>query len=135
MPMDNEERAYHALDALTGYLRSKGEPCDDACDEYEISDLVCDLFHHGDRLGFDHRTILERALMHYEAEKAEEQAEADASADTAAEVLDALEKAIAAMNNTPNFNTGIYDPVTGRNLTSYRLLPELQAVVRKVRAA
>lgn len=71
MPMDNEERAEHAGNAIAEYLSSKGEPHDLPAEEYEISDLICDLLHHGDRLGFHHRTILERALMHYEAERDE----------------------------------------------------------------
>jgi hypothetical protein len=51
----------------------------------------------------------------------------------APELLRALEKAITAMNNTPNFDTRIYDPATGRNLRSYQLIPELEAVARQAR--
>jgi hypothetical protein len=66
--MDNIERAYYALDALTAYLKSKGEPCDGPGEDYEISDLICDLLHHGDLLGLNHQDILDRAIMHYEYE-------------------------------------------------------------------
>jgi len=68
MPMDNEERAEHAGAAIAAYFSSKGEPHDPPAEDYEISDLICDLLHHGDRFGFDHSDILARALMHYEAE-------------------------------------------------------------------
>ena len=51
----------------------------------------------------------------------------------APKVLKALEKAITAMNNTPNFDTRIYDPGTGRNVRSYQLIPELEAVARQAR--
>lgn len=71
MPMNNEERAEHAGSAIAEYLSSKGEPHDAPAEEHEISDLVCDLLHHGDRFGFHHQDILDRALMHYAAEKAE----------------------------------------------------------------
>ena len=71
MPMTNEERAEHAGNALTEYLSSKGEPHNQPAEEHEISDLICDLLHHGDRFGFDHDDIISRALMHYEAEKQE----------------------------------------------------------------
>ena len=72
MPMNNEERAEHAGNAITEYLASKGEPHDQSAQPYEISDLICDLLHHGDRLGFAHESILAHALMHYKGEKAEE---------------------------------------------------------------
>lgn len=72
MPMDNDERAEHAGNAMAEYLASKGEPHDQPAEDYEISDLICDLLHHADRLGFHHRDILEHALMHYYAENADE---------------------------------------------------------------
>lgn len=72
MPMNNDERAEHAGNAMAEYLASKGEPHGQSADNDEISDLICDLLHHAARLGFHHRDILDRALMHYEAEKAEE---------------------------------------------------------------
>jgi hypothetical protein len=72
MPMNNDERADHAGNAMAEYLASKGEPHDQPAEDAEISDLICDLLHHAARLGFHHRDILERALMHYEAENAEE---------------------------------------------------------------
>jgi hypothetical protein len=72
MPMTNEERAEHAGNAMAEYLASKGEPHDQPAEDYEISDLICDLLHHGDRLGFDHRDIIGRALLHYLAERAGE---------------------------------------------------------------
>lgn len=71
MTMTNEERADHAYEALTAYLRSKGEPHVAPAEEYEISDLICDLLHCGDRCGFHHQDILDQALMHYTAEKDE----------------------------------------------------------------
>jgi len=71
MPMNNDERAGHAGNAMTEYLASKGEPHDQPAEEHEISDLICDLLHHGDTFGFDHEAIIARALMHYEAEKEE----------------------------------------------------------------
>ena len=40
----------------------------------------------------------------------------------------ALRLAIDALNNVPSFDTGIFDETTRRNLTSYQLLPELEAV-------
>lgn len=73
--MTNQERAEHAGAAVAEYLSSKGEPHDQPAEEYEISDLICDLLHHGDRFGFDYQTLLDRALMHYLAEREEEQAE------------------------------------------------------------
>jgi hypothetical protein len=72
MPMTNEERAEHAGNAITEYVASKGEPHDGPATEYEISDLICDLLHHGNRCGFCHQDLLDRALMHYSAEKAED---------------------------------------------------------------
>ena len=61
---------------------------------------------------------------------------ADARLMTASpQLLAGLEQAIRAMNHTPSFNTGISDPATGRNLNSYRLLPELEAIVRAARQA
>jgi hypothetical protein len=46
-------------------------------------------------------------------------------------LLEALQLAIRAMNNTPSFNTGIPDPRNSkRSLSSYQLLPMLEAVVR-----
>ena len=72
MPMNNEERADHAANAMAEYLLSKGEPSHMPPENYEISYLICDLLHHGDRLGFDHQAILDCALMHYEGEKAED---------------------------------------------------------------
>lgn len=47
------------------------------------------------------------------------------------ELIIALRRAIQAMNNVPSFNTGITDEGKTRPLTSYQLLPELEAVVRK----
>ena len=72
MPMNNDERADHAGNAMAEYLASKGEPHDQPAEGYEISDLICDLLHHADRLGFHFRDILSHALMHYKGEKAEE---------------------------------------------------------------
>jgi hypothetical protein len=73
MPMTNEERADHAGAAVAEYLSMKGEPHDLPAEEYEISDLICDLLHLGDRFGFNHQELIERALMHYEAENKEHQ--------------------------------------------------------------
>jgi hypothetical protein len=69
--MTNTERAEHAGAAIAEYLSMKGEPHDQPAEEHEISDLICDLLHHGDRFGFDHDNIISQALMHYEAEKQE----------------------------------------------------------------
>jgi hypothetical protein len=74
MPMTNIERAEHAGAAVTEYLSSKGEPHDEPAQDHEISDLICDLLHHGDRLGFDHEDIIATALMHYRAERDGEEA-------------------------------------------------------------
>ena len=76
MPINNRERADHASEALAAYLRSKGEydsakPLSDFIDECEISDLICDLLHLSDALGFDTEQQISRALMHYEPEKEE----------------------------------------------------------------
>lgn len=68
MPMDNNERSEHAANALSSYLRSKGEPSGPPLADYELSDLIYDLLHLGDRLGYNHRTLIECALLHYEAE-------------------------------------------------------------------
>lgn len=53
-----------------------------------------------------------------------------------ADLLAALRLAISAMNAVPSFDTGLPDPDrrTG-TLTSYRLLPKLEAVVRQAEAA
>jgi hypothetical protein len=72
MPMTNEERAEYAGAAVAEYLSMKGEPHDLPAEDYEISDLICDLLHHGDRLGFNHQELIDRALLHYEAEKEDE---------------------------------------------------------------
>lgn len=68
--MTNRERAEHAGNAMSEYLSSKGEPHNLPGEDYEISDLICDLLHHSDRLGFDAQDILDTAQMHYDAEKA-----------------------------------------------------------------
>jgi hypothetical protein len=49
----------------------------------------------------------------------------------APELLEMLELAIRAMNNTPGFNTGIWDESKGINVSSYDLLPGLEAILRK----
>lgn len=72
MPMTNEERAEHAGAAIAEYLASKGENGEPGNGEYEIPDLICDLLHHGDRFGYDHRKLVERALSYYREEKSEE---------------------------------------------------------------
>jgi hypothetical protein len=45
-----------------------------------------------------------------------------------------LKLAIKAMNNTPGFNTGMADPKHPgrRNLSSYALLPQLEAILREI---
>jgi hypothetical protein len=54
--------------------------------------------------------------------------------DAAPKVLQALETAIKAMNYTPSFDTGIPNQDRlGRTLSSYELLPQLEAVVREAR--
>lgn len=72
--MNNEERRDHAADAFTAYLRSKGEPVSDnpETDDYELSDLICDLLHLSDHLGYDPQTQIDRALTHYHGEKHDE---------------------------------------------------------------
>jgi hypothetical protein len=46
-------------------------------------------------------------------------------------LLEALQLAIRAMNNTPSFDTGIVNPARpNRTLRSYDLLPMLEAAVR-----
>jgi hypothetical protein len=62
MPMTNEERAEYAGAAVAEYLSMKGEPHDLPAEDHEISDLICDLLHHGDRLGFDHHELIDRAF-------------------------------------------------------------------------
>jgi hypothetical protein len=45
--------------------------------------------------------------------------------------LDALNLAIQALNEAPNFNTWIVDPKNhGKTLPSYRLIPYLEKVVK-----
>ena len=52
------------------------------------------------------------------------------------ELLDALLLAIRALNATPDFNTGIPCPDNPeRTLRSYRLIPQLESVARKVKAS
>lgn len=70
----NAERSEYAGNAMAEYLASKGEPYDYPAEEYEIADLLTDLFHHADRLGFDIDRILRTASMHYEVEVGEEDA-------------------------------------------------------------
>lgn len=51
-------------------------------------------------------------------------------------LLEALQTAIRAMNAAPSFPTDIPDPKrAGKMLTSYRLLPKLEAIVRLARGA
>lgn len=76
MPMDNHERAEHAAEGLAAYLRSKGEydspqPLGGLIEDYEIADPICDLLHLADRLGSRHTDVIDRALMHFTAEKAD----------------------------------------------------------------
>ena len=71
MPLNNEERANHAFDALNEYLESKGESIyapDEEILSYEISDLICDLLHLGDKRGFNYAEQIDRALKHYREE-------------------------------------------------------------------
>lgn len=77
MTPTNEDRAEYAASAMAEYLSAKGEPHGEPAEDYEISDLICDLLHHGDRRGFDHETLIARALMHYEAEKDEDESRAE----------------------------------------------------------
>lgn len=51
------------------------------------------------------------------------------------QLLAALELAIRAMNHTTSFKTGITDPDTGRTLSSYQLLPELETIARAAKPA
>jgi hypothetical protein len=52
--------------------------------------------------------------------------------DTAEELLLGLKQAIRALNNTPSFDTGIIDQShPRRTITSYKLLPALESIVRK----
>ena len=51
------------------------------------------------------------------------------------QLIGALERAIRAMNGAPGFNTGLADPDTGRHLSSYQLLPQLEAIVRAAMGA
>lgn len=45
--------------------------------------------------------------------------------------VDALRLAVRALNQVPNFRTGIPDPKRpGRDLRSYELLPMLEAILR-----
>lgn len=67
--MNNQERAEHAGAAVTEYLSSKGEPHDESAEQYEISDLICDLLHHGSGLGFSWEKIIETAMLNFHAEK------------------------------------------------------------------
>jgi hypothetical protein len=54
--------------------------------------------------------------------------------DAAPKLLEALGIAIKAMNNVPSFDTGLPDENRpGTTLSSYRLLPRLEAVVREAR--
>lgn len=48
------------------------------------------------------------------------------------ELLRALQTAIKAMNATPSFDTGLPDPDRpGRTMSSYQLLPKLEAIARR----
>ena len=48
------------------------------------------------------------------------------------QLLDALLLAIRALNQAPSFGTGIPDPAQPRRmLSSYELIPQLEAVARK----
>lgn len=74
--MNNEERYGHASEGLAAYLRSKGEydsdkPLNSFIEDYEVSDLICDLLHLSDRLGHNTENQISRALMHYKPEKEE----------------------------------------------------------------
>ena len=64
----NEERATFAKKALIGYLEAKQIKIEISIEDYEISDLICDLLHLGDILNFHSRDLLDRAIMHYEEE-------------------------------------------------------------------
>jgi hypothetical protein len=52
---------------------------------------------------------------------------------TSPQLLGAFERAVRAMNRAPGFDTGLPDPDTDRSLSSYQLLPELEAIVRTAR--
>lgn len=60
--MSNEDRRTRASEALVAAY--PGEPGDD----YRISDLIADLLH----LAEDATTAVDRAVMHYEAEREED---------------------------------------------------------------
>ena len=52
----------------------------------------------------------------------------------APELFEALQTAISAMNAVPSFGTGVSHPdKPGLDLTSYELLPRLEAVLRNAR--
>jgi hypothetical protein len=52
---------------------------------------------------------------------------------TSPQLLGALERTIRAMNCAPGFDTGLPELDTGRSLSSYQLLPELDATLRAAR--
>ena len=71
-----KERVDYGDCAARAYLNAKGENNSMALCDTDISDLLADLYHLVDSLGFDRDQMEERALGHYTAEKEEYQPEA-----------------------------------------------------------
>ena len=64
-----KERVDYADCAARAYLNAKGENNPMALCETDISDLLADLYHLADSLGFDREQMEERALGHYGRER------------------------------------------------------------------
>lgn len=66
-----KERVSYADSSVRMYLAAKGESSTAPLCETDLSDLLADLYHLADSLGFDREEMEERALGHYTAEKEE----------------------------------------------------------------
>lgn len=87
----NDNRAAWAAAALRHFQCMSG-----ADDEDAPGDLLCDLIHWCDRHNFDFDAALDRARGHYEEE-------------TRADPIEALERAILALNTAPRFRVPSLD--------------------------
>ena len=69
------ERKIHAQAALEAYLKEKGTAMKEAkfgsieIENYEVSDLICDLLHYArDKFEEETQLTIDRAMLHYEGE-------------------------------------------------------------------
>lgn len=64
----HKERPEYAEAAVRAYLQAKGEEHTMPIGEHDISDLIADVYHLIDKLGFDREEVEARGLWHYTEE-------------------------------------------------------------------